>query len=102
MAFLRSCYHQILGPLLHLPKFANGLCRYSDTTVHLDSHLIWQATKSYVECGGVFGLVSHESLRHQRGPACGRITYAVWYCAIASTARVRVLLGCRSSSRIVK
>jgi len=22
MAFLRGCYHQILGPLLHLPKFA--------------------------------------------------------------------------------
>ena len=30
------------------------------------------------------------------------ILYEVWYCAIASTARVSVLLGCRSSSRIVK
>jgi hypothetical protein len=28
--------------------------------------------------------------------------YAVWYSAIATTARVSVLLGCRSSSRIVK
>jgi len=28
--------------------------------------------------------------------------YAVWYCAIAITARVSVLLGCRSSSKIVK
>ena len=31
-----------------------------------------------------------------------QIRYAVWYCAIAITARVSVLLGCRSSSRIVK
>jgi hypothetical protein len=31
-----------------------------------------------------------------------RIPYAVWYCAIAITARVSVLLGCRNSSRIVK
>jgi hypothetical protein len=28
--------------------------------------------------------------------------YTVLYCAIAMTARVSVLLGCRSSSRIVK
>ena len=28
--------------------------------------------------------------------------YAVWYCAIAITARVSVLLGCRSLSKIVK
>jgi Aminoacyl-tRNA editing domain len=33
---------------------------------------------------------------------CRAIPYEVWYCAIASTARVSVLLGCRSSSRIVK
>ena len=31
-----------------------------------------------------------------------RICYQVRYCAMASTARVSVLLGCRSSSRIVK
>src|SRR6516165_8207382 len=31
-----------------------------------------------------------------------RIPYTVWYSAIAITARVSVLLGCRSSSRIVK
>jgi hypothetical protein len=62
MAFLRCCYHQILGPLLHLPKFANGLCRYSDTSVHLDSHLMRQATESYVERGNAFGLISHRGL----------------------------------------
>src|SRR5437016_1413903 len=59
MAFLRCCYHQILGPRRHLPKFANGLCRYSDVWVHFDPHLIWQATKSYVERGNAFGLISH-------------------------------------------
>jgi hypothetical protein len=31
-----------------------------------------------------------------------RIPYTVWYSAIAITARVSVLFGCRSSSRIVK
>jgi hypothetical protein len=31
-----------------------------------------------------------------------RIPYTVWYSAITITARVSVLLGCRSSSRIVK
>jgi len=44
------------------------------------------------------------------GPATGvgrrmtarRIPYTVWYSAIAITARVSVLLGCRNSSRIVK
>jgi len=60
MAFLRGCYHQILGPLLHLPKFGNGLCGYSDASVHLDSHLIWQAAKSYVERGSAFGFISHK------------------------------------------
>ena len=28
MAFLRCCYHQILGPRRHLPKFVNSLCRH--------------------------------------------------------------------------
>jgi hypothetical protein len=60
MAFLRGCYHQILGPRRHLPKFANGLCSHSDVWVHLHPHLIWQATKSYVERGNAFGLISHK------------------------------------------
>jgi hypothetical protein len=60
VSFLWGCYYQILGPLLHLPKFANSLCRYSDTSVHLDSHLIWQATESYVERGSAFGFISHK------------------------------------------
>jgi hypothetical protein len=60
VAFLWGCYHQILGPLLDLPKFANGLCRYSDASVHVDSHLIWQATESYVERSSAFGLISHK------------------------------------------
>jgi hypothetical protein len=60
MAFLRGCYHQILGPRGHLPKFANGLCSHSDVWVHLHPHLIWKATKSYVERGNAFGLISHK------------------------------------------
>jgi hypothetical protein len=52
-------YHQILGPRCQLPKFANGVCRYSEIFVCLDSHLIWQAAKSNVERGSAFGLVSH-------------------------------------------
>jgi len=54
MAFLRRCYHQILGPGRNLSKLANGLCRHSDVWVHLDPHLHWQATKSYVERGNAF------------------------------------------------
>jgi hypothetical protein len=57
MAFLRCCYRQILGPRRHLAKLANGLCRHSDIWVHLDPHLIWQATKSYVERGNAFALI---------------------------------------------
>jgi hypothetical protein len=59
MAFLRCCYHQILGPRRHLPKLSNGLCRHSDAWVYLDPHLIRQATKSYVERGKI----SHEGFR---------------------------------------
>jgi hypothetical protein len=29
----------------------------------LNSHLIWQATNSYVECGDAFGLIPHEGVR---------------------------------------
>jgi hypothetical protein len=60
MLFLRCCYHQILGPCRQLPKFANGRCRYSDAGVCLDPHLTRQASKSYVERGNAFGLVSHK------------------------------------------
>jgi hypothetical protein len=42
------------------------------------------------------------ALGEPRRMTARRIPYAVWYCAIAITARVSVLLGCRSSSRIVK
>jgi hypothetical protein len=55
--FLRGFYHQILGPRRHLAKLANGLCRHSDIWVHLDPHLIWQATKSYLERGYAFALM---------------------------------------------
>jgi hypothetical protein len=61
MAFLRSYYDQILGPRRYLPKLANGVCRYSDVPLYLDAHLIWQAAKSYVERGSVFGLVAEAS-----------------------------------------
>ena len=40
VAFLWGSYHQVLGPSLHLAKFANGLCRYSDVPFHLDTPLI--------------------------------------------------------------
>src|SRR5262249_11819446 len=62
MAFLRGCYRQILGPSRHLPKVSNRLCRHADAWVHLDPHFIWQATKSYVECGNAFRLKSHKGL----------------------------------------
>jgi len=58
---LRCCYHQILGPRRHLPKFAHGCYRHSDIWVRLDPHLTWQATKSYVERGNAFGLILHQS-----------------------------------------
>src|SRR6266542_5045213 len=61
MAFLRCCYHQILGPRRHLPKFSNGVCSYSEIFVCLNSHLVWQAAKSDVERGSAFGLVSHKA-----------------------------------------
>src|SRR5262245_2224309 len=64
IAFLRGRYRQVLGPRCHPPKLADGLCRHSDVWVHFNPHLIWQATKSYVERGGVFGLVSHTVLPH--------------------------------------
>ena len=60
--FLRRCYYQILGPHRHPPKFTNGLCRYSEVFVCLNSHLIWQTAKSDVERGSAFGLVSHTFL----------------------------------------
>ena len=56
MVILWCCYHQILGPRRHLPKFANGCYRHSDIWVRLDRHLTWQAAKSYVERGNALGL----------------------------------------------
>jgi hypothetical protein len=43
-------------------RFANGRCRHSDVWVRLDPHFTRQATKSYVERGDAFGLISHEGL----------------------------------------
>jgi hypothetical protein len=59
----RSCgvvIAKFSGPRRHLAKFADGLWRRLDAWVHLDPHLIWQATESYVERGDAFGLVAHE------------------------------------------
>ena len=67
IAFLWGGYHQVLGPSLHPAKFADSLRRYSDVPIHLDPHLIWQATKSYVERGRAFWLVSHYVLPHWYG-----------------------------------
>ena len=71
MLFLRCCYHQILRPRRHLPKFANGRCRHSDAWVCLDPHLSRQAAKSYVERGNAFGLILHQgSLTIRSGSFC--------------------------------
>jgi hypothetical protein len=59
-AILRSCYGQILRPRGYLPKFTYRLWRRLDAWVHLDPHLIWQATESYMERRDAFGLVPHE------------------------------------------
>src|SRR5258706_12799644 len=55
--FLRGCYHQILGPRRHLPKFSNSLCRHAGTCVRLNLHLGWQAAESYVERSNAFALI---------------------------------------------
>src|SRR6516162_652258 len=57
MAFLRGCYHQILGPRRHLPKLSNGLCRHAGAYVRLNLHLGWQAAESYVERSNAFALI---------------------------------------------
>ena len=63
MAFLRCCYHQILGPRGHLPKFSNCLCRHHGACVRLNPHLGWQAAKSYVERIDAFALIpGHRAL----------------------------------------
>jgi hypothetical protein len=58
-----NCYHQVLGPVSQFPKFADARCRYSDASVRLDAHLIWQTTKGDVERNNAFGSVSHEGSR---------------------------------------
>jgi hypothetical protein len=50
------------GHAVTLPKFTNGVCRYSEISVCLNSHLIWQTTKSDLERGSAFGLISHKGL----------------------------------------
>jgi hypothetical protein len=56
VVFLWGCYRQILGPRRDFSEFADRLGGYSDISVRLDPHLIWQATKSYVKRGNAFGL----------------------------------------------
>jgi hypothetical protein len=57
MAFLRCCYHQILGPRHHLPKFSNSLCRHASAYISLNPHFGWQAAESYVERSDAFALI---------------------------------------------
>ena len=59
IAFLRGCYHKVLRPRGHIPKFGNCLCRHPNTWLHFDPHLIWQACKGYVERGNVLRFISH-------------------------------------------
>jgi hypothetical protein len=66
VVFLWGRYRQILGLRRDFSEFADRLGGYSDISVHLDPHLIWQATKSYVKRGNGFGLISHKSLPHCR------------------------------------
>src|SRR6516225_4682556 len=54
MAFLRCCYHQILEPRRHLPKFSDGLCRHAGACVRFNTHFGWQAAESYVERSNAF------------------------------------------------
>jgi hypothetical protein len=60
MAFLRRCYHQILGPRRYLSEFADSLCRHCNARFHLNPHMTWQATKRYVQRANAFELVLHE------------------------------------------
>jgi hypothetical protein len=48
------------GPRRHLPKFANGLCRYLDVLLYLDRPVIWQANKNHAERSNANGVVSHD------------------------------------------
>jgi hypothetical protein len=59
MAFLRRCYYQILGPRRHLPELADSLGGHCNARFHLNPHMSWQATKSYVQRANAFGLVLH-------------------------------------------
>ena len=43
----------------HFPKFADGLWRRLNAWVHLDPHLIRQATEGDMERGDAFELVAH-------------------------------------------
>jgi hypothetical protein len=66
MAFLRRCYHQILGPRRYLSQFADGLCRHCNAWFHLNPHMTWQATKRYVQRANAFELVFHVGLLTRR------------------------------------
>ena len=61
IAFLRGCYHKVLRPRCHIPKFGNGLCRHPDIWVYFDPHLIWQACKGYVESGNVLRFINRST-----------------------------------------
>jgi hypothetical protein len=48
IAFLRRCYHQILGPRRHLSELADGLRGHCNAWFRVNPHVTRQATKSYV------------------------------------------------------
>jgi hypothetical protein len=69
MAFLRRCYHQILGPRRYLSQFADGLCRHCNARFHVNPHTTWQATKRYMQRANAFwACISfwppHSQIRH--------------------------------------
>src|SRR5215470_8980337 len=59
MAFLRGCYHQVLGPRRNLAKLADGLGRHANVFVRLNLHRVRQATERHLERGNVSGFASH-------------------------------------------
>jgi hypothetical protein len=69
------CYHQILGPRRHLAKFTNGVRRYSEVLVCLNSHLIWQTPRAMWSAAVLLGLY------RIRGLLTADISLALFYAA---------------------
>jgi hypothetical protein len=60
LSLSRSCGVVIAKLSGHAASFRSSPTVFGDGWMPLNSHLIWQATNSYVECGDAFGLIPHE------------------------------------------